>query len=133
MKEHAFRLKYGDDLKNSIIAYCDQHHIKSAVVISAVGSLSAVAIRKAKAETIFRDKRDYEILSLNGTIARGKAHLHIAVADEKMKTIGGHLMAETIVNTTAEVIIMEMETCEFDREFDETTGYDELVVICKHN
>ncbi|MEA5026669.1 MAG: PPC domain-containing DNA-binding protein [Erysipelotrichaceae bacterium] len=132
MKEHAFRLIRGDDLKDSIIAYCDQHHIKSGVVLCGVGSVNEVCIRKAKAETIFRDRKDYEIVALNGTIARGKAHLHIAVADEKMKTIGGHLMTDTIINTTAEIILMEMETYDFDREFDEATGYDELVVINKH-
>lgn len=131
MKEHAFRLVRGNDLKKEMLRYCEKNNVRSAVILCGVGCVSAVCIRKAKAETIFRDVNEYEIVALQGTIANGKAHIHIALSDEKMKTIGGHLMEETIVNTTAEIILMELQEYVLDREFDENTGYYELVVIPK--
>lgn len=128
MKEHVFRLVNGDDLRNSIVDYCVKNKIKAAVISCGVGCLKAVCIRKAKAEEIYRDYNDYEIVALQGTIANDKAHIHIALSDKNMNTIGGHLMVETIVNTTAEIVLFELEEYIIDRKYDEQTGYDELVV-----
>ena len=131
MKEHVFRLIRGDDLKKEILGYCEKNNIRSAIILCGVGCVGEDCIRKAKAETIIRDNKEYEIVALQGTIANNKAHIHIALSDEKMKTIGGHLMDETIVNTTAEIVLMELHEYVLDREFDESTGYQELVVIPK--
>ena len=128
MKEHVFRLVANDDLKTSIISYCVNNNIKAAVIVCGVGCVKAVCIRKAKAEEIYRDHDDYEIVALQGTIANDKAHIHIALSDKNMKTIGGHLMVDTIINTTAEIVLFELEEYILDRKYDEQTGYDELVV-----
>lgn len=128
MKEHAFRLTCNADLKESILKYCEVNEVKAAIVLCGIGSVKEVCIRKAKAETIFRDQNEYEIIALQGTIANGKAHLHIALTDDKMRTIGGHLMVDTIINTTAEIVLMELQEYEFEREIDDKTGYTELIV-----
>jgi predicted DNA-binding protein with PD1-like motif len=42
--------------------------------------------------------------------------------------IGGHLKPGTIVNTTAEVVILDFEKLVFTRVLDKSTGYRELIV-----
>ena len=37
-------------------------------------------------------------------------------------------MAGCIVNTTAEIVVLELPGVRFDTEFDPETGYDELVI-----
>ena len=70
----------------------------------------------------------FEIVSLVGTVEIGNSHLHISLSNEVGNTFGGHLKEGSIVGTTAEIAIGEMEDLEFSREFDEGTGYKELVI-----
>ena len=42
--------------------------------------------------------------------------------------VGGHLVAGCIINTTCELVIGELENTVYDVEFDEETGYDELII-----
>lgn len=128
MKEHVFRLKENEDLKQSILAYCEIHHILAATIVCAVGCIKKIHLRKAKAIEEYIKEEDYEIVSCIGTIANNKAHIHISVSDESMHTIGGHLMDGTIVNTTAEIVLLELTDYQLDRVYDESTGYGELVV-----
>ena len=43
--------------------------------------------------------------------------------------MGGHLKDGCIVDTTAEICIEIFDEIKFKREFDESTGYKELVII----
>jgi hypothetical protein len=45
-----------------------------------------------------------------------------------LSTIGGHLVEGCLVNTTAEIVILELNNFEFSSKFDEKTGYDELLI-----
>ena len=129
MKTHVFRLKYGDDLKDSIIQYCQDHGITSGVIITAVGCVYQATLRLADGVTVQTFQGRYEIVSLTGTISKDGVHLHIALSDEEGKTIGGHLMSGTLINTTCETVIGDVgDEYEFSREYDGDTGYDELVV-----
>ena len=125
MKELAFRLHRGDDLREKIEEKCID--INTAAVISGVGCLSNVNIRLAKAVDYLKETNDYEIVSLNGTVSNGKAHLHISLSDDKGNVIGGHLEKGCIINTTCEVVLGILEECKSIREYDEVTGYDEIV------
>ena len=125
MKELASRLKRGDDLKDSIEEICQ--NIDTAIVLSAVGCIKGMRIRLAKAESYLADDRDYEIISLTGTIIQGKCHLHIGLSDEKGNCIGGHLEKGCIVNTTCELVLGILEEITAERIFDENTGYREAV------
>ena len=69
-----------------------------------------------------------EILSINGTVSVERIHLHITVSDENYKVYGGHLMDGSIVNTTAEIVIIDLEDYEFKKEFDKSTNYNELLI-----
>lgn len=128
MKMHAFRLHPGQDLKLEIDQYTREHHIKASVIVTCVGALTKATIRMAGEKAINTYEEDFEIVSLTGTAENGYSHLHIALSDEKGKTIGGHLKNPSIVGTTAEVFIEELEEFEFERVFDEDTGHKELVI-----
>ncbi len=56
---------------------------------------------------------------------RGKPHAR-AFADSASATFGGHLMPGSIVYTTAEIVIGELEDVTFAREPNSTFGYQEL-------
>jgi len=52
----------------------------------------------------------FEIVSLVGVIASPHAHLHISLSDSKGQVIGGHLVEDDIIYTTAEVNIHSAHT-----------------------
>ena len=133
MKEHVVRLHKGDDLKQSIIKFAQAENIKAGVILSGVGALTRVHLRRAKAEREFECEKDYEIVSITGTIADNGVHVHISASDEELNTIGGHLMEGSIIGVTCELVIGEMEEFDFTRVFDESTGYKELVYNKKPN
>lgn len=129
MNYFVFRLKRGDDLKRSIMDFCKANDITSGAIASAVGCVSEVRIRKADGVNEYFEVRDYEIVSLSGTISEDGPHFHISLSDVNLKTIGGHLLDGTIVNTTCELVIMKFNKYRLTRSFDEETGYDELEVL----
>ncbi len=133
MKLHALRLTKGMDLRKSIEDYQKLHHIHSGCIITCVGCVYEVGIRLADGVTKINLKDNYEIVSLTGTLSQDGVHLHIALSSKDMQTIGGHLTYGCLVNTTAEIVLMEIDEYEFTRSFDESTGYDELVIrSCEH-
>lgn len=127
-KSYAFRLKPGEDLKKEIELFVKNNHIKAAGISTCVGSLTEANIRFANQPNGKTLKVFFEILSLSGVVSTNGSHLHIAIADKKGKTIGGHLMDGNLVYTTAEIIVTELSDLEFKRELDTTYGYKELVV-----
>lgn len=125
---HAIRLKENDDLKKSIKKYAKEHNIEAGCVLSGVGCVKHAHIRLAKAVSFLDEDKDYEIVSITGTISKDGLHIHISLSDEEGNTIGGHLSDGTIINTTCELVILELPNYTFTREFDSNTGYDELVI-----
>lgn len=128
MKEHAFRLLPGQDLKKTLMNYVDEHQIKSAVILCGVGSLSHINIRLAEAKDFYVAENHYEIVSITGTLSLDGVHIHISVSDSDGKVIGGHLVDDNIIYTTCEVVLGELEDYTFKRVEDETTGFKELEV-----
>ena len=125
MKELAFRLTKGEDLKKSLVDRC--LNLDTVVVLSCVGSLSSVNLRLAGAKEYLTIQKDFEIVSITGTISKGKAHIHMSVADEQGNVYGGHLKEECIVNTTAEIVMGILENYKSERVFDSQTNYEEIV------
>ena len=130
MKELAFRLERGSDLKHELSLASGE---ETAVVLSSVGSLSKVNMRLAGANDTLEIERDFEILSLNGTLSHGDVHCHISVGDEKGNVLGGHLLEGSIVNTTCEVVLGILEEYDSLREYDENTGFREIKFWEKKN
>lgn len=132
MKIHAFRLRTGDDLKKELSRYAEEHDLRSGVILTCVGSLSQAVLRMAGArpdkEDVRTSREDFEIVSLVGTISKSGMHLHASLASTSGQCIGGHLKEGCIINTTAEIVIVEDENLDFTREPDPETGFSELVI-----
>ncbi|HSY27032.1 MAG TPA: PPC domain-containing DNA-binding protein [Burkholderiaceae bacterium] len=129
MNFHAFRLAPGDDLKQALLAYCAARQITAACIVSCVGSLQDAVIRFADQAGGAAIHKKFEIVSLVGTLGCDACHLHIALADEQGQVIGGHLMAGSIIYTTAEIVLGVLPELRFERELDTATGYQELRVV----
>jgi len=128
MNVHVFRLKPGQDLKQSLMAYVHQHQLSAAFMLTCVGSLQHAAIRLAnQSDTTHYDDK-FEIVSLVGTLEQGGCHLHISLSDGTGKTIGGHLQDGSLIYTTAEVVLGSADNLKFSRELCESSGFPELVV-----
>ena len=128
MKPHVIRLTYGSDFKTEIEKYTTENNIKAGCILSAVGCLNKLVLRTAGAKSIEEIEDDFEIVSATGTISPDGCHIHISVSDDKLQTYGGHLKDGCIVNTTVELILLELEEYNFTREMDKETGYKELVI-----
>ena len=124
---HCIRLKRGEDLLESIKKLCNLKNIHAGVVLSGVGCISRGRVRDASGVTIREIGEHCEIVSLNGTVSAKRCHIHIALSKEDLSTIGGHLSAGCIVNTTCELVIGELPGISYDVEADVETGYDELI------
>lgn len=128
----AFRIQPNKDLKNELEHFIYENNISSGFVVTCVGSLHTVNIRmagaKPEAQDIRKLKGHFEIVSLVGTLSRAGSHLHISVSDSEGRVMGGHLKEGSIVATTAEVVVGYDPDVLLEREFDESTGFEELVV-----
>ena len=127
MKTYVFRLKQGQDLRKEIDRFVKDKNIKAGVILTCVGNLTKAVFRMADAKIVKTFEGTFEIVSLVGTVEKGNSHLHISISDKEGQVFGGHLK-ESVIGVTAEVVIGEIETLEFKRKFDKSTGYDELVV-----
>ena len=108
--------------------YAQIHHIAAGVVLSGVGCLTRWEVRDASGVRVRSGKEPVEIVSLTGTVAETGCHLHISLSREDLSVLGGHLRPGCLVNTTAEIVLLELEGTAFSREPDPDTGYDELVI-----
>jgi predicted DNA-binding protein with PD1-like motif len=132
MKTIVFRLKPGADLKSSIESVVTEHGITAGFIVTCVGGLEQATVRMAGARPDAQDIRtftgNYEIVSLVGTVSLKGMHLHMSFSDSEGRVRGGHLKEGTVIHPTAEIVIGYDESQEFTREFDEETGFDELVI-----
>ena len=125
-KTHAFRLKPGKDLKREIESYVKTNNIQAGWISCGVGSLTDYNIRFANQAQGNKGRGHFEIVGLMGTVSVNGSHIHISVSDSTGKTIGGHLLDDNIVYTTAEIIIQSIDGLVFTREKDEITLWKEL-------
>lgn len=124
---HCFRLTQGSDLKKEIEEYTIKNKI-SGVILCSVGCLSKLTIRLADGKNILEKEGNFEIVSVTGTLSEDGVHIHISVSDELGNTLGGHLKDGCIVNTTAEIVIKVFDEIKLNREYDNNTGYCELII-----
>lgn len=130
MKAVTIRLHDNQDLMLEIKKLVEKNDINAGVVLSAVGSLKSSTIRVPviDGEVKYIHPENLEIDSVHGTVSRNGYHLHISVSDLEGKVWGGHLKEGCIIRTTCELIIGVLEDTMFTREFDDRTGFDELVI-----
>ena len=128
MRTIALRLRPGADLKAELLALAARERIRAGWMLTCVGSLSRVRRRLAGGTKHATWQGPFEIVALTGTLSQDGGPLHLAVADQQGRTIGGHLAEGCTVRTTAEVVVAADDRLLFAREHDPATGYDELVV-----
>lgn len=133
MRHHIFRLRRGADLYRSIRDYAVSHRLSAGYVACCVGCVSAARVRDAGGATVRALEEPLEIVSVTGTVSAVRCHIHIAFSREDLSTIGGHLMEGCTVNTTAEVVLCELDNYSFYAAFDNETGYEELLVLPVQN
>lgn len=125
---YPFRLHPGEDLRSSIEKFAKENNISGGFIITAIGSLNGYHLRFANKQQGSSASGHFEILSLNGTISANGVHLHISIADDNGKTIGGHLLEGNPIFTTAEIVIGESTEHIFTRKTDSKTGFNELEI-----
>jgi predicted DNA-binding protein with PD1-like motif len=128
MRPIALRLRPGADLKGELLALATRERIRAGWVLTCVGSLSQARLRLAGGTDHATWQGAFEIVALTGTLSQDGGHLHLAVADHRGRTVGGHLAEGCTVRTTAEVVLAADDRLVFAREHDPATGYEELVV-----
>jgi uncharacterized protein len=125
---YPLRLKPGQKLKEAIEAFVVEHQIKAGWVATCAGSLTQYHIRFANQPQGAMATGHFEIVALSGTVSTNGSHLHIAVSDSLGHTIGGHLLQDNIIYTTAEIVIQSSNSAIFTREKDGTTPWEELQI-----
>jgi predicted DNA-binding protein with PD1-like motif len=128
IKAHPLRLKPGADLKKEIEAYVKAAHIQAGWIVTCAGSLTQYNIRFANQPEGGTGNGHFEIVSLTGTVSANGSHIHLSISDSTGKTIGGHLLGNNIIYTTAEIILQEDDNFVFTREKDGTTPWEELQI-----
>ncbi|HEX8389881.1 MAG TPA: PPC domain-containing DNA-binding protein [Candidatus Saccharimonadales bacterium] len=130
MKTIAVRLHDGQDLLEEIQQIVAAHYVRAGVILSAVGSLKTSKIRVPVINGKIRyiTPTNLEIDNLHGTVSVNGCHLHISVSDVDGTVSGGHLRNGCIIRTTCELVIGILNDTSFNREPDDQTGFDELVV-----
>jgi uncharacterized protein len=128
-KTFALRLKPAQDLKKELVNFVKDNNLQAAYIITCVGSLKKAALRLANQQNATTWEQKFEIVSLVGTMsAINGVHLHVSISDSTGYTIGGHLVDDNIVYTTAEIVIGEMDDKLFSRKVDSATTYKELFI-----
>lgn len=125
---YALRLKPGQDLRLELQKFAREKKLRAAFVASCAGSCTRTSVRYANQPGASAREGHFEIVSLTGTLAADAMHLHASFSDSTGATLGGHLMDGSIVYTTAEIVLGELERAAFAREPDSTYGYRELVI-----
>ena len=131
-KIHVFRVEPKQDLLESIQRFCEKNNISSGIIIGIIGSLEKASLNYIKTlPANYINKRfegPLEIVSGQGSIANheGKTivHIHLTISNENGAN-AGHLAKGSIVFSTAEVVIGELEE-QLQREKDDYTGLLEL-------
>lgn len=126
MIEHVLKLKPGEDLLQAIDQYVKKNNIEAGYIATGVGSLSQVSFRKGYERTSVILKEGFEMISLSGTLSVGGMHIHMAISDQNFNVKGGHVRLGTIIRTTAEIVIIQLDNHELRRDLDEMGRHKEL-------
>ena len=135
---YVVRLEKGEEVVNSLKKLCDKEDIKLAS-IEGLGATNHVVVGLYDLDQKVYHKKEFneafEITSLIGNISRmnddSYLHIHINLADENMKTFGGHLY-ECVISATSELFIRVING-EVNRFKDEDSGlnlYDLKEGLC---
>lgn len=109
-------------------SYIKANNIQAGWISCGVGSLKNYNIRFANQPEGSKGEGHFEIVGLNGTVSVNGSHIHISISDSAGQTIGGHLLNDNLIYTTAEIVIQESDEFIFMRENDGSTAWEELQI-----
>jgi predicted DNA-binding protein with PD1-like motif len=122
------RLLENEDLTDSIKKSAEKNGIKAGVFML-IGTLKHVTLGyyREKKYVNLRFDGPLEIASCTGNVIteeKGETfvHAHIVVSNERAEAFGGHLMADSIVAATAELMLIEASGVNLKRVLDGETG-----------
>jgi len=126
-KMYFARILEGEDLAETIKKRLEETGIKAGIFFL-IGSLKEAALGYYKEGQYKSIRLDgpLEIVSCMGNIAvdeKGEVivHAHLVVSDEKGEAFGGHLMKDSHVGATAELVVIEGVGVNLLKVFDEKT------------
>ena len=122
-----FRLLENDDLIESVKKRAQESNIRAGAFIL-IGSIKHAVLGYYRDGEYKNTKFEgpLEVASCTGNVAvdeKGETvvHAHVVVTNEKGEAFGGHLMTDSPVGATAELILIETEGISMVRVFDEKT------------
>jgi len=126
-KISVFRLLENDDLIEAIKKKAEESNIKAGAFIL-IGSIKQ-AVLGYYTDGEYKNtllEGPLEVASCMGNVAldeKGEVvvHAHVVVTNEKSEAFGGHLMKDSRVGATAELVIIEATEINMQRIFDEKT------------
>jgi predicted DNA-binding protein with PD1-like motif len=124
----AARLEPDQDLKQALKDLAIAYDLQAGCILSAIGSLKQAKIRFAGQSNSEILTGKFEILALNGMLSIAGVHVHVLLADDRGRTLGGHLDSGCVIYTTAEIAIARILDLKFLRTLDPQTGFLELEI-----
>jgi predicted DNA-binding protein with PD1-like motif len=136
------RLGSGTDVIEAIEKICEDNHIGSAIIATAIGSLAQAEfsfiipkedtkLKAGKGEPLFLEG-PLDLLGAQGTVGWDQqgnryTHLHGMLADKLDRLYGGHLVkGKNPVLLTMEISLIELKGISLIRRFYEETGSYQL-------
>ncbi len=121
------RLFTDEDVNKQIKNACENHKVKTAIIISGIGQLKNAQLGYYKERGNYTNEifnKPLEILSFNGNICSENReysiHMHAVLSDEKKNAIGGHFIEGT-VGITTEIVLLKTDIIA-NRKIDDDTG-----------
>lgn len=123
-----FRIFEDEDLIEAVKRRAEESGIKAGI-LTLIGTLknATLGYYKERKYDYIRLNGPLEIASCMGNVAvdeKGETmiHAHIVVSDERGEAFGGHLMKDSRVGATAELMLIEASGVVLQKVFDEKTN-----------
>ena len=121
----------GEEIIKSLLDFCEKNKIKLGH-FSGIGAVNKAELAHYSVETKKYSTKiinePLEILNMAGNVTTmGKKcyiHAHIALSDEKMNAIGGHLKS-AVVSAACEIFLVKIDS-EVERIYDKSIGLNML-------
>jgi predicted DNA-binding protein with PD1-like motif len=125
------RFNPGDDLLEKMREAVEREHVRNAVILSGVGSVTshhfhvvASAVNPPE-EDFSRGEKPADIVNIDGFVINGRVHAHIIFSD-KDTAYGGHLEPGVRVLTFAVLSMAEV-----DLDFDQFDSIGDIEALLK--
>jgi predicted DNA-binding protein with PD1-like motif len=113
-KIHILRVDPGEDVLACVEKFLTQAGLQQAVVMGGYGTLASshlhwVRNNRLPAENLYgRSEGGIEILSMNGLVVAGQAHIHVSLSTP-VGAFGGHLEPGCIAYVLCEIFFAEVD------------------------